>query len=218
MSFDFNRSGIWQPKPRSNQISQLGTGSMEPTPGVIPAQQEGPNPLLQFGQQYGTAKATGMLDAALAKAMAPSAATTAAAPVAATTAASAAPLAAALPGAAATTTGVAAATAPAASSAMAAAAPAMAAMGPAGWAALGVGALLGGKKLGLFNDGTTSVPSQPQAAPLATPMATPMVDPRMVQPAVQDTANYVNYNPEAFQPTNQGVDQAAMIRKALGGK
>jgi hypothetical protein len=216
MSFDFNRSGIWQPKPRSNQISQLGSGSMEPTPGVIPAQQEGPDPLMQFGQQYAAGKATGMLDAALAKAMAPSAATTAAAPVTAAT--TAAPLAAALP-AAASTTGVAAATAaPAASSAMAAAAPAMAAMGPAGWAALGVGALLGGKKLGLFNDGTTSVPSQPQAAPLATPMATPMVDPRMVQPAVQDTANYVNYNPEAFQPTNQGVDQAAMIRKALGGK
>jgi hypothetical protein len=215
MSFDFNRSGIWQPKQRSNQISQLGTGSMEPTPGVIPAQQEGPDPLMQFGQQYATAKATGMLDAALAKSMTSSAATTAAAPAATTAATTAAPLAAALPGAAATTTGVAAATAaPAASSAMAAAAPAMMAMGPAGWAALGVGALIGGKKMGLFNDGTTSVPSQPEAAPLAAPM----VDPRMVQPAVQDTANYVNYNPEAFQPTNQGVDQAAMIRKALGGK
>jgi hypothetical protein len=210
MSFDFNRSGIWQPKPRSNQISQLGAGSMEPTPAPIVDNEV--NPLLQFGQQYGTAKATGMLDAALTKAMAPSAATTAAAPVTAAT--TAAPLAAAVP-AAATTTGVAAATAPAASSAMAAAAPAMAAMGPAGWAALGVGALLGGKKMGLFNDGTTSVP---QEAPLGAPMATPMVDPRMAQPAVQDTANYVNYNPEAFQPTNQGVDQAAMIRKALGGK
>jgi hypothetical protein len=239
MSFDFNKSGIWQPKQKNNQLGAMGSGSREQAPGPAPA--SGPDPLTQAAQGYAINKGTALADAGISKGWtaltqpAATAGTTAAtgattAGTAAATGATAAGTGAALGAGAGTAaaTGAAAGTAAAAGGAaatggMAAAAPAAAAMGPVG---LGVLGLYAAHRAGLFNDGTTSVPNaeqlqtHPQSAPLAAPMATPMVMQEAPVMAAPLTQSYVDYRPANFTPADQTAQQdpKMLIQKALGGK
>jgi hypothetical protein len=153
--------------PRSNVLAPLGSGSMEQAPpsmSAAPAPVQ-PSPIESYAMSKGVGGAENVVEGAI-KGMS-------AAPLAAgTTAGAIAPgmsqsamLASQTAGMGATgltgatgaglgTAGINAA-AGGAAGAGAGASAALAAMGPIGWAGLG---LMGGKALGLFNDGTTNVP------------------------------------------------------------